>query len=113
MQPKKKFCVSKLCLNTKLLFHVIKAEMKEENSLISQFFMSNCTCPKSSNGFFELNCCNGKCKNCSQELPTLLNSEKEGRKSKSYYQFQRVNKQYTSKHDAKEKKSCGTETSTQ
>lgn len=39
----------------------------------------------------------------------MPNSEKEGSKSKSYYQFQWVNKQYTSKCGGKEKKSCKTE----
>ena len=84
----------KLCLNTRLLFNVIKEEIKEENSFISQFFISNCTCPKSSNEFFELDCFDGKCKKCSQELPTMPNSEKEGIKFKLHYQFQWVNKQF-------------------
>ena len=81
----------KLCLNTRLLFNVVKQEILDENESISTFFMKSSACLRSPNSFYELECCNALCKNCNQKLPTF-DQKNYTNKLKSYYQFEVVMK---------------------
>ena len=98
----------KLCLNTRLLFNVVKQEILDENESISTFFMKSSACLRSPNSFYELECCNALCKNCNQKLPTF-DQKSYTNKLKSDYQFEVVMKKYKSKQEGKEKISQKTE----
>ena len=49
-------CLCKICLNTRLLFEAVMKEEKKQGgvpfSSISKFFMTDCECEQSPNGYF-------------------------------------------------------------
>ena len=50
-------CLCKICLNAKLLFEPLIMQAKKDQydvtEFISEFFMYNCNCPKSENGYYK------------------------------------------------------------
>ena len=69
-------CLCKMCLNARLLFAPIKAQAKKDGHVcpdsITEYFMSSCECPKSENGYYQLKCVTGKCKECKGHQPLSL-----------------------------------------
>ena len=65
-----------MCLNARLLFEPIKAQAKKDSDVcpdsITEYFMSSCECPKSENGYYQLKCVTGKCKECKGHQPLPL-----------------------------------------
>ena len=49
-----------------------KKDNEEISESVSSFFMVNCHCPKSVNGFFQWSCVTKKCKNCKKSDPATL-----------------------------------------
>ena len=65
-------CLCKLCLNCRLLFQEIMNFERKNGGMpldsITEYFMCNCECPKSSNGYYSWEPVSGKCRNC-KKLP--------------------------------------------
>lgn len=57
-------CLCKTCLNKRLLFNSLRKNCKELGESLTSFLMGLCNCSKESNGFWKLQCCLGKCKEC-------------------------------------------------
>ena len=66
------FCLCKLCLNTRMLFEQAKRDNNDVQDSMTEFFMYDCGCPKSSNGFYHWNCVALKCKVCKKASPIPL-----------------------------------------
>ena len=53
-------CVCKICLNVRLLFDPLVAQAKKNKNFvtdsITKFFMHNCKCHKSENGYYKWKC---------------------------------------------------------
>ena len=73
-------CFCKICLNTRLLFKAVMKEEKKQGgvpfSSISKFFMTDCECEQSPNGYFSWRCVTGNCKQCQNNQYPLLSGEK-------------------------------------
>ena len=65
-------CPCKMCLDARLLFEPIKAQTKKDGDVcpdsITEYFMSSYECPKSENGYYQLKCVTGKCKECKVKI---------------------------------------------
>ena len=97
-------CLCKLCLNVKLLFEPLATKAKRDGSEISQstteFFMFSCKCPKSLNGYYQLKCVTGKCKECSKETMPL-DFQNYNVKTIKVSQFVKTTTEYTTKENKK------------
>ena len=66
-------CLCKICLNAKLLFEPLIMQAKKDQydvtESISEFFMYNCNCPKSENGYYKWKCVSGSCSDCKSTKP--------------------------------------------
>ena len=74
-------CLCKICLNTRLLFEAVMKERKKQCGLpfssISKFFMTDCECEQSLNGYFSWSCVTGNCKQCQNNQYPLASGEKK------------------------------------
>ena len=72
-------CLCKICLNAKFMFDILMARSKKDGeqsfTSISEFFMYNCDCPKSTNGFYQWSCSVRRCKKCKDSKPPNLSSQ--------------------------------------
>ena len=64
----KSLCLCKTCLNLRYILTGLMKPMKDQGkntySSLSEYYMENCTCPKTDNGYWSYNCCTGKCTDC-------------------------------------------------
>ena len=104
-------CMCMTCLNLRVLFNVVMEHTKQNNgevfSSISGFLMQHCSCPKGINGYFEIDCCTGRCGNCIDVSCPICNLD--ANEEKSFHQFERMSTPYISKRDKKQKISKKTE----
>ena len=88
-----------LCLNVKLLFEPLATKAKQDGSEISrsitEFFMFSCRY-QSKNGYYQLKCVTGKCKECSKET-TPLDFQNDNVKTIKVSQFVKTTTEYTTK----------------
>ena len=80
-------CLCKVCLSTRLRFEAVMKEEKKQGGMpfssISRFFMTDCECEQSPNGYFSWRCVTGNCKQCQNNQYPLLSGKKN--KSISYF----------------------------
>ena len=99
-------CLCKMCLNVRLLFEPIKAQAKKDGDVcpasITEYFMSCCECPKSENGYYQLKCVAGKCKECKGHQPLSLKCQNNYSLTK-VSQFELVTREYINKKKEKKK----------
>ena len=108
----KAMCLCKFCLNIRLQFNALMAHSKKVDGpvydSITKFFMDNCQCPKSENGYWQLQCCTGSCKKCENDsdvdIPNL-----DDKDLVTYYQFEVTKTEYLSKKTGTMKESTRTE----
>ena len=90
-------CLCKICLNTKFLFDPLMVKAKkdgdETHESISSFFMANCKCEKSPNGYYQWNCSRRSCKTCKDCKPAELKCQTSN-EIVSVDQFEVVTKEY-------------------
>ena len=69
-------CLCKICLNVKFLFNTLMTRAKKDGDVtfesVSAFFMYDCYCAKSANGYYQWNCATRRCKNCKNSKPAPL-----------------------------------------
>ena len=87
-----------MCLNARSLFEPIKAQAKKDVDVcpdsITEYFMSSYECPKSENGYYQLKCVTGKCKECKGQNNSSLTKVS---------QFELVTREYINKKKEKKK----------
>ena len=83
-------CMCVDCLNARELFNAVQGHTGRYGlhtfSSISEYFMHSCTCEKSLNGYFKLECVEGRCDGCQIEPFPYTFTENTVVK---YYQFDR------------------------
>ena len=80
------FCLCKICLNARLLFDSLVAQAKKDQNDVTnsttKFFMHNCKCPKSENGYCQRKCVAGKCSECKLIKPVGFECASSQQKNK-------------------------------
>ena len=71
----------------KPLSEFLKSEKYDVSSSISTFFMQGCECPKSCNGYYELDCCKGTCKTCTNNIKNVHEDILQGTEKVVSYQI--------------------------
>ena len=92
-------------------FNYMMDQSKKHNGKIfksiSSFFMNNCTCNQSEEGYWSFDCCNGSGYSCEnlplQEIPNLTDHQVK------FFQFEIVEREYKSKRTGKVKLTKRTE----
>ena len=62
--------------------------------------MSSCSCPKSTNGYYQWKCVTEKCKQCKDHQPRILKCQ-ENETLVKFSQFEKVTTEYTNKKNEK------------
>ena len=93
-------CLCKVCLNTRLRFEAVMKEEKKQGGMpfssISKFFMTDCECEQSPNGYFSWRCVTGNCKQCQNNQYPLLSGKKTN-PLVTFSQFELTNTPYQQK----------------
>ena len=109
-EKEKMMCMHKECLNIRLEFNAVMEHSKKNDGpfflSLTEFFMPSCNCPRSANGYFKQECCQGLCVDCKDyqmpEIPKL-------KENISYYLFEAVKHEYRSKKTGEMVKTSRTE----
>ena len=91
-------CMCKMCLNNKLLFDKLHSQAKSDNEAfdysISDFFMHGCECDLSDNGYYQLKCIEGKCRNCKKNTAPIQLKCLQSQKLIPVGQYESVKEKY-------------------
>ena len=85
-------CLCMSCLNTRNVFDALMI-VARDNELetfdsISGYYLNNCDCTKDINGFYQLNCTEGRCDDCYKESITYQTVNQDMKCT--YYNFEHV-----------------------
>ena len=91
----KSLCLCKVCLNTRQLFDAVRSFCKAESNnevgeSLSKYLLHDCTCEKESIGYYQPQCCHGKCPTGTNRSLPLTPTNTDPARKWTYYQYEQI-----------------------